>query len=606
MGNAASSEGEQNPTADGSPPRAARHRRTESPAGAQASSSPDHELPPFCLSHDQHDEAGDAAARRERRSAAARSVRFAEPETPPSATHKELLKELLARPELLAEGDDSVELRGLVRNLAQTLSEREEAGSVPTWEQDEPFLAARDAELNAQNTVRRLSLDIDHRELHKTAAQALKGIRAAAAAVETAAIETRAQGKGDTESSTDDESSCHGGGGGGTSGVFSLGRGRRGSSSTLGAGTRDDGRGHFGGRKAAEAAAESGDSFTTESHVREVASHVSAVPSKSPLARGGQGGFRSFRGAAANAADAEPARTGGGWRCRFMRPRRARDDAGGGGGAEATSSTVTARPAAVVAASPDAGSSPVLARAAAMSHAADGADHSPTSDGTPPLGVTAGGDGGGGSADVSEADATDSVASSVDVVARDAAVDAMLPPLLLPPLHLAAQGSDGASEGGASETESSGKTESSCSTARVLSSPRSPHSPHSPSPLGASVPLPHPAPADSSRTDDGPSDSDVSERSEGAAVPATAAGGDGSGRRSSGSGERHSERRSGRRGGGRFHVEACSGNSAHSRLLASLVECRRAPPRRQHPRATATAPTAAAIAAAAAAAACRP
>ena len=48
--------------------------------------------------------------------------------------------------ELLSEGDDSIELRGLVRSLAQLLAEREQMGYAPGWQQDEPLLAMRDAE----------------------------------------------------------------------------------------------------------------------------------------------------------------------------------------------------------------------------------------------------------------------------------------------------------------------------------------------------------------------------------------------------------------------------------------------------------------------------
>ena len=125
-----------------------------------------------------------------------RSVRFAAPEQVDTTATRQALKELLSRPDLL-EGEESVELRGLVRGINAALAEREGTGAVPSWAEDEPHIVAREVLTNVQSKSQRVSLELQHRELHQTAAQALKGIGMAAAAIasETASLRKKEQAR---------------------------------------------------------------------------------------------------------------------------------------------------------------------------------------------------------------------------------------------------------------------------------------------------------------------------------------------------------------------------------------------------------------------------
>ena len=136
----------------------------------------------------QDDGSFNKKSKKGRRSAetAARNVRFAEL-TSTFDNPAEALRTISDHPEMLEREDDaSVELRSLVRNVAALLLEREERGAVPSVDDDEPRLVAFEAQSNVESTARRISVDLQHAHLHETAAQALKGIRAAAAAIEDA------------------------------------------------------------------------------------------------------------------------------------------------------------------------------------------------------------------------------------------------------------------------------------------------------------------------------------------------------------------------------------------------------------------------------------
>ena len=116
-----------------------------------------------------------------------RNVRFVEPTIQDASTPAEVLRMLLDRPDILASpDDDSVELRLLVRSLGEMLHTREEDGLAPSVAYDEPRLIAKETQSSAQQAVKRMSYELHRLELHETAAQALKGISAAAAAIEDA------------------------------------------------------------------------------------------------------------------------------------------------------------------------------------------------------------------------------------------------------------------------------------------------------------------------------------------------------------------------------------------------------------------------------------